>query len=145
MELSRGTAREAIRCLVNEERAELGLRALERDRRLQRASQRHTARMDGTGCFSHQCPGERSLERRLKRYLSGRPRRYLFGEALAWQPGPLASPRQIVDQLMNSAEHRFHLLHPKYDEVGVGFTTGTPQSALAFGGIYTLNFGMRVG
>jgi uncharacterized protein YkwD len=144
-ELSRASARQAIVCLVNEARADAGLAALTEDRRLQRASQRHAAAMDGTGCFSHRCPGEKGLKRRLSRYLAGKPRRFLYGEAISWQPATLASPQQVVEALLNSAEHRYRLLNPKYDELGVGFTIGTPSSALAPGGIYTIDFGMRRG
>ena len=143
VELSRDTARQAIVCLVNEERGALGLPLLEQQRRLQQASQRHTAAMNGTGCFSHQCPGEHVLRKRLARYLAGPPRRFLYGEAIAWQPPALASPRQVVDGLLTSPVHRYHLLHRKYDEVGVGFSVGTPSSSLELGGIYTIDLGMR--
>lgn len=145
VELTRFHAREAILCLLNQERAQVGLSALDLDRRLQRASQRHTAQMDGTGCFTHRCPGERRLEARLSRYLAGQPRMYRYGEVIAWAPARLASPRQIVDGLMGSALHRAHILKPIYEEAGVGYAPGTPWSALAGGGIYTVDFGMRAG
>jgi uncharacterized protein YkwD len=145
VELGRESARQAVMCLVNEERAAAGLPPLASNRRLQQASQRHTAAMDGTGCFTHRCPGEPGLKRRIARYLKGHPRRWKYGEVIAWAPAPLASPRQTVDALMNSALHRSHILHRKYEDAGVGFTVGTPTSAFDLGGIYTIDFGMRDG
>lgn len=142
-ELTRHSAREAIICLVNQKRAAAGLPALEKDKRLRRPAQRHANKMDGTGCFSHRCPGERVLRKRLKRYLAGRPRRYKYGEVIAWAHAPLASPRQIVEALMASPRHRAHLLKPEYRDIGVGFAVGTPWAGLSLGGIYTIDMGMR--
>ena len=144
VELTLGHARAAIVCLVNRERAAYGLRRLEPNLRLQRAAKRHTAQMDGTGCFRHRCPGELRLRQRLGPYFGRDPKRFKYGEALAWGPEPLATPREIVAALMTSTRHRFHLLRPVYDEVGVGFTVGTPESAGDVGGIYTIDLGMRI-
>ena len=143
VELTRGSARAAIVCLVNQERRAVGLRPLAPNPRLQRAAKRHTAKMDGTGCFRHRCPGELRLRQRLGPYFGRDPRRFKYGEALAWGPESFATPRETVAGLMASPRHRFHLLRPVYEEVGVGFTVGTPQSGLDLGGIYTIDLGMR--
>ena len=55
-----------IRCFLNRERDQRGLSKLDSDRRLQKASQKHTEMMMKKNCFSHQCPGEGSLEARLR-------------------------------------------------------------------------------
>ena len=143
--LGRANARQAVLCLLNEERAAAGLPGVDLDRRLQRASQRHTAAMHGTGCFSHQCPGEPPLERRFRRYLAGHPRRYELGEVIGWGPRVLASPREIVDTWLRSPLHRGEILNPTYEDAGIGFAVGTPKSGHSHGGIYSIDFGMRIG
>ena len=145
VELTRGHAREAILCLVNQERAAAGLSPVEQDRRLERASQRHTETMNRTGCFTHKCPGEAGLERRLSRYLAGHLRRYRYCEVTAWGTTTFATPRLIVDRLMNSPLHRAKILSPIFEAAGVGFVVGTHESGLPLGGIYTIDFGMRTG
>jgi uncharacterized protein YkwD len=57
VELSRANARKAVLCLINRERAKAGLAPVDEDRRLRRASQRHTATMLRTECVVHRCPG----------------------------------------------------------------------------------------
>jgi uncharacterized protein YkwD len=145
VELGRVNARKTVLCLINRERARAGVRAVEHDRRLRRASQRHTATMLRTECVVHRCPGEARLKRRLSRYLAGRPRTYRFGEVIGWAPVPLASPSQIVDQLMQSPAHRAHILDPAYEHAGVGFAVGNPVETLIQEGVYTIDFGMRIG
>src|ERR1044072_2153948 len=63
-DLRPGQARDAILCLVNKERDKAGMGALDRDKKLQKAAQRHTDHMDGTGCFAHEWGGEPSLDSR---------------------------------------------------------------------------------
>lgn len=139
-------ARRAIVCLLNERRDRAGLPNLHSDSKLDRAAQHHNRRMDGTGCFDHSCSGESELARRLERvgYLGGGLLRWAYGENIAWGLGGRGTPRAIVDAWMNSPPHRANILNGDFREIGVGFDPGTPESARAPGGIYTVDFGLRV-
>ncbi len=143
-ELENGQARKAVLCLVNRERDQRGLPNLDRNKKLQKAAQRHNERMDGTGCFSHQCPGEAALQTRLDDYLSGGLRAWRIGENVAWGTGGSATPESIVKAWMNSPDHRANILSRDWREIGVGFNEGSPSSGNADAGIYTTDFGLRV-
>jgi uncharacterized protein YkwD len=145
--LRNGEARKAILCLVNKERDKAGLGDLDRDRKLQRAAQRHTNQMDGTGCFDHECGGEAALDSRLRGvgYLAGGLTQWAFGENIAWGMYEQGTPESIVNAWMNSSGHRANILSRSFKEIGVGFRVGTPSGGGAPGGIYTTDFGLRVG
>jgi uncharacterized protein YkwD len=145
--LKPGQARDAMLCLVNRERDQAGLGDLERDKRLQRAAQRHNERMDGTGCFGHACGGEGQLQARLESvgYLSSGLSRWAYGENIAWGLQDLGTPRLIVSAWMHSPDHRANILNSSFREIGVGFSAGTPGRGREPGGIYTTDFGLRVG
>ena len=144
-ELRNGQARKAVLCLINRQRDQAGLPALERNKKLQKAAQRHNERMDGTGCFSHECPGEPALDGRLDEYLEGTPSAWGIGENVAWGSGEYGTPVAIVRAWMDSPGHRANILSKDWREIGVGFSAGTPNSGHANGGIYTTDFGLRVG
>lgn len=147
-ELTTPRARRAVLCYVNRERGRRGIPKLRRDKRLQKASQRHTNKMDKRGCFSHQCKGEGSLESRLRSvgYLHGGLRRYGFGENIAWGTRHLASPKAMVKGWMNSSGHRANILNSNFRDLGVGFSHGTPNNrANRNGAFYTTDFGLRQG
>ena len=80
-----GEARKAVFCLINKQRDQAGLKNLDRDKRLQRAAQKHTDEMDGTGCFDHTCGGEGPLDNRLEDvgYLAGGLSQWAYGENIA--------------------------------------------------------------
>jgi uncharacterized protein YkwD len=145
--LSNGQARDAIRCLINNERQRRGLPGLDRHKKLQKAAQRHNERMDGTGCFSHQCNGEGSLDARLRSvgYLRGGLSRWAYGENIAWGGASQGTPESIVEAWMNSPGHRDNILSSTFEDIGVGFSSGTPGSKGAAGGIYTTDFGLAEG
>lgn len=146
-ELSNGQARAAVLCLVNRKRDQAGLGSLNRDRRLQKAAQRHNERMRGTGCFSHQCSGEAALDGRLRSvgYLGGSMRRWAYGENIAWGLGQRGTPAAAVDAWMNSPPHRAGILSGSFRELGIGFNPGSPSRKKDPGGIYTIDFGLVVG
>ena len=136
----------AILCLLNEKRDRAGLPDLRSDGRLDRAAQQHNRRMDGTGCFDHACSGEGDLGRRLERvgYLGGGLTRWAYGENIAWGLERRGSPAAIVEAWMDSPPHRANILNRGFREIGVGFDPGTPNGDHAAGGIYTVDFGLRV-
>jgi uncharacterized protein YkwD len=144
-QLRNGQARKAVLCLVNKQRHQAGLPALDRNKKLQKAAQRHNERMDGTGCFSHECPGEAALDTRLDEYLAGGLSAWGIGENVAWGAGELGTPESIVKAWMNSPGHRANILSHDWHEIGVGFSVGSPSSGHSDAGIYTTDFGLRVG
>ncbi len=146
-DLSSDQAGRTILCLLNQERDRAGLRNLQPDRKLAKAAHRHNRRMDGTGCFDHACSGENELEKRLQDvgYLGGGLARWAYGENIAWGLESWGTPRAIVDAWMHSPPHRENILNGSFREVGVGFTEGTPEAGHDPGGIYTTDFGLRVG
>jgi len=146
-ELRAGQARDAIMCLVNKERDKAGLRELDRDKKLQKAAQRHTDQMDGTGCFDHECGGEAGLDSRLRGvgYLVNGLTQWAYGENIAWGMEKLGTPESIVNAWMHSSGHRQNILSNDFREIGVGFSVGTPGGGHQPGGIYTTDFGLRVG
>lgn len=145
--LKAGAARDAILCLVNKVRNSAGLGDLDRDKRLQRAAQRHTDKMDGTGCFDHTCGGEGDLGTRLESvdYIEGGLTRWAYGENIAWGMERLGTPRKIVAAWMHSSGHRANILSRDFRDVGIGFAAGSPSSGRADAGIFTMDFGLRVG
>jgi uncharacterized protein YkwD len=145
--LSNREARDAVLCLINNERQRHGLPALDRNKKLQKAAQRHSERMDGSGCFSHQCSGESGLDDRLASvgYLRGGLLRWAYGENIAWGLEHRGTPSAVVDAWMGSSGHRGNILNHSFKDIGVGFSPGTPQSENAPGGIYTVDFGLAVG
>ena len=145
--LSNRQARDAVLCLINKERQQRGIPALDRNKKLQKAAQRHSERMDGTGCFSHQCSGESGLDGRLGSvgYLGGGLQRWAYGENIAWGLQQHGTPSAVVDAWMGSSGHRANILSGTFQDVGVGFSAGTPQGKNSPGGIYTVDFGLAVG
>lgn len=143
--LTKPQARRAVKCLINKKRAKHGLRSLKRHKALQRAAQRHSNRMEDSGCFSHQCSGEGSLDARLRStgYISG-ARSWRYSENIAWGKGRRATPRAIVRAWMRSSGHRANILGSSFRHIGVGFAKGTPyRKGDNNGGLYTVDFGRR--
>jgi uncharacterized protein YkwD len=140
-------ARRAIVCLLNAERRKVGAHGLHTDKKLQKAAQRHTDHMVGSDCFYHVCPGEADLGQRLEiaDYLTGGLTRWIYGENIAWGSGKLGAPKEIVNSWMNSPPHRAILLTNSFEDVGIGFRAGTSSDGGNSGGIYTADFGLRVG
>jgi len=138
-------ARASVRCFMNRERRRHGIGRLDNHKRLQRAAQKHTEHMIKKSCFSHQCPGEGSLETRLRivDYLLGGLLRWTYGENIAYGGEHYGTPKAIVKAWMHSSGHRANILNPAFKDVGVGFEPRMPGSR-ADGGTYTTDFGMRL-
>ena len=145
--LKKRQARKAIMCLLNEERTDRGLPAFERSKKLQRAAQKHSARMSGGDCFDHECPGEADLVSRLGNvnYLLGSLTSWICAENIAWGMKGAGTPNAIMDAWMNSEGHRANILNGKLRQVGIGFAKGSPSDGNAPAGMYTTDFGSRSG
>ena len=146
-EITKGHARKAILCLINRERNARGIGKLQRDKKLQRASQNHNDHMQSHRCFSHQCSGEPSLTGRLQRvgWLTGGLNAWTYGENIVWGSGHYGTPRNLVQAWMNSSGHRASILNRRFDEIGIGYSKGTVSNKGANGAISTTDFGWKVG
>jgi uncharacterized protein YkwD len=142
-ELSVKQAQKAIHCLINKERGNNH----GRDSRLKKAAQYHSRYMRNHTCFDHQCAGEPSVERRLRKFnfiVSGLSF-WMYGENIAWGLRNDGTPRNIVQGWMRSPGHRANILNNRFKEMGVGFMHGSPSNPDAPGGLYTVDFGVRRG
>jgi uncharacterized protein YkwD len=139
---SAGAAERSVLCLLNLERTSRGLGRLRANGRLADAATAHSRDMVRRRYFSHVSPGGETMGERIREagYL-GRARSYSLGENLAWGTGSLASPLKIVEAWMRSPGHKRNILHPRFDEVGVGLALGAPVRD--GGATYTTNFGAK--
>jgi uncharacterized protein YkwD len=114
----------AVQCLVNEQRAAVGLRGLWRDRRLARAAQRFSDAMVRERFFDHVSPEGSTLGQRARAAgYAGR----MVGETLGWGSGELATPAAIVAGWMASPPHHAILMTRQFRRIGLGVTSGSPE------------------
>jgi uncharacterized protein YkwD len=116
-ELEKRDLRKAITCLINKERKQHDLAKLGRNRKLQKAAQRHTNVMVKTDCLLHQCPGEANIDRRIRKsgYLDG-ARSWAYAE----NTGCAVTAKAMVARWLDSSFHRENMLGQKFRHVGVG-------------------------
>ena len=132
-------AKQATLCLLNDIRREKGLRPFREDRRLSRASQRHTNAMTEHNFFAH---GDFVGRIRAARYLRG-ARGWTVGENIAWGSWDYATPKSIVRGWMNSPPHRHNILNSRFREIGIGLSRGAPVGGQERAGTYATDFGTR--
>jgi uncharacterized protein YkwD len=115
--------RKAVGCLINKERGQRGRVKLQSNRALTKIAQRHTKVMISEECFKHECPGERSLRKRIEAsmYLKG-GWRYGYGENL----GCATTPAGMVSTWMDTPFHRKNILDGRFRHFGIGGKNGTP-------------------
>ena len=115
----------ALRCLLNEERADRGERGLAFDKKLARAARRHARDMIVRQFFAHTSPSGTGPLARARRagYARNMIGTVAVGEAigigLAEHASP-ATPPWLVDMWLASPAHRSVLMDPEYENVGVG-------------------------
>ena len=138
-DIGRKQARQAVNCLINKERNQRGRGDLSSDHRLVDAAVKHSAVMARKNCFSHQCRGEKTLLGRLKsvNYIVDGLSRWSYGENIAHGRDGSGTPREIVDDWMNSSAHRSAILSGTFKEMGAGFKPRGDK------GFYTVDFGLR--
>lgn len=143
--LSKKHAKEAITCLINEQRRARGIGPLVYNRRLGRAAQAHSASMDRANYYSHggtdgSMPADRA---RRAGYMAG-ARSWGVGENIFWGWGRIGTPKHIVRGWMHSPPHRASILSRAYEHLGVGFAHGSPGGGReGRSGTYTADFGYR--
>jgi uncharacterized protein YkwD len=135
----------ATLCLLNRERAALGLRKLKTSAPLARAARRYSATMVRDDFFDHVSPSGSTLVERIRKtsYLSDAGS-FALGENLAWGTGYLATPAKTMEGWMNSPGHKANVLQPRFREIGIGIALGAPSAGSADGATYTTAFGHRV-
>lgn len=133
----------AVLCLVNAQRALVGLPALRVNPTLAAAANIHGVQLVRSGDFSHAGPrGSSPLDRaRAAGYRPCRGRGCLVGENLAWGVHAGATPAVIVRDWMASPEHRANILRPDFRDTGVSVIPLTPTRTRMRGGTYTEDFG----
>ncbi len=138
--------RAATLCLLNEERAKRGLKALKSHPQLEKAAQNYTRAMVRQGFFDHVSPGGSTLLSRVRRgtrYLHG-ARRYSLGENIAWGSGNYATPRETVQGWMESSGHRTNILNRRFKHIGIGVVAGAPEDDQGMpAATLTTDFGYR--
>lgn len=142
-------ARASVRCLINEQRANRGLRSLKRSRALTRAASKQSRSMIRHSYFAHERPGGPNFAERIKRsgYAAGAGG-FEAAENIAWGAGARSTPTAIVDSWMASPEHRHNLLSTRFKQIGVGIARGIPDGTangdeLADAMVVTTDFGTR--
>ncbi len=113
---SAGQLANAVRCLINDDRAARDRRRLSDDGKLRRAARRHNKAMLGKNCWSNQCPGEPRLERRIRDsgYLKG-ARRWSYGEVF----GCADTPRAMLSTWLGKNFARGNIRERAFRDVGV--------------------------
>lgn len=103
--------------LVNQRRAEHGLKPLSQDWQLSRVARYKSQDMKDLGYFSHTSPTYGSPFQMMKSFgISYRT----AGENIA---KGYASPQAVVNAWMNSPGHRANILNSTYTHIGVGFVS----------------------
>ena len=118
----------AVLCLVNQERARRGLRALRRSDELTQAAVGHSSDMVNRQYFAHDnLEGESARERVLRTGYFRSGAGGMLEEVLACGWAHLATPRALVRGLMRSPSHKSVLLNRRLRDVGIGLVLGGPQ------------------
>lgn len=158
--LSQSQAEAAVLCLINEERANVGVAPLTLNLTLRDVAREHGVAAsaikwwDGGGPIVHTNPqtGKNEQDRiREAGYCLSNPDNVPRSENAytSWYTGGEAyaggtTPQAAVEWWMNSDGHRQTLLDPQYRETGVGVIRGTAESSAppgADGAIFVQDFG----
>lgn len=108
----------SIVAAMNEQRAQLGLRPLREDPRLDAAAADRMRDMEEIGYWAHESPDGRSP------FLWLRPHKYLYrfaGENLA---AGFESLELLIGGWMESKGHRENILSPDYEDCGIAIIDG---------------------
>jgi Cysteine-rich secretory protein family/IPT/TIG domain len=107
-----------VLALVNQRRAEAGLRPLRIQPQLQQSAQKYAEQMAATSNFSH-TGNDGSTP--FSRMAAAGYRGTTMGENIA---RGFSNAESVMLAWMNSAGHRANILNPGYTEIGIGVATG---------------------
>ena len=137
--------REAVLCLINQERATHGEQPLRTNSKLEAAAESHATECVELDYFAHVSPsGETPVERiQATGYIPSPFDGYVLGENLAWGTYELGTPQAIVAAWIASPPHLANILEARYTETGIGVTPAVPPSRGegAPGATYAQEFG----
>jgi uncharacterized protein YkwD len=103
--------------LINQQRAQYGLRPVSYNAQLDSAARGHTAQMGATRSMAHEGIGDGDPGSRIRSAGFGGA----WGENVAVGQ---SSPEQVVAEWMASPEHRKNILDPNFTQLGVEVGTG---------------------
>jgi uncharacterized protein YkwD len=138
-EVSLKVSKRSTLCLLNRIRRSHGLHRLRANKRLSRASQRHSNAMVRDKVFAH---GNFVGRIKSAHYLNGAGA-WSVGENIAWGSQDYATPAEIVRSWMHSPGHRANILSSRFREIGIGITRGAPVGGMARAATYATDFGVR--
>jgi uncharacterized protein YkwD len=130
-----GAARAAMLARVNAERAAAGRPPLVLDPHLDESAQRHAEDMLLHSYYNHLSPQGTTPADRARQ--SGYAPRIL-AENIARGPFTVG---EVMDDWMLSREHRGNLLHPAFQDLGVGIAVG--KSSVGYTVLWVQDFGVR--
>jgi len=107
--------------LLNEVRADHGLRPLVAQVSLRRAAIAHSQDMLARNYFEHDSKAGTAWSERILRHF--RPR-HTLGENIGWGNVEKGTPQAMVDAWMASPPHRKNVLNGAFTQVGIGVATG---------------------
>lgn len=138
---------QSVLCLINQQRATVGIGPVAHETRLRGAAVRHSSEMVREGYFAHTSPsGVGFISRILDTGYMRKARVWLVGENLAWGAGSLSSPAELVRAWMGSPTHRLNLLRDRFREIGISAVRGTPFDPSSAAGItVSTEYGYRSG
>jgi uncharacterized protein YkwD len=124
------SSKRALLCLVNQERAKRGLRAMRANRRLNGVARRHAGDLVRFRFVGHNSPARGGLMARIKRSGWARGRgSWAFGEIMGDGLNRGASPARIMRAWMRRPIHSRAILHPRFSSMGVGAVSGRPRGS----------------
>ena|SRR5438105_5807949 len=132
--LPTGAIREAVRCLINEQRVAHGLPPLHQSGQLDHSAQGWTERMVASDDFSHGDLGARVHAAGLHYRVAG--------ENIATG---LRTPDQVVSAWMGSAGHCRNILSPVYRDLGTGFSPQPVRGYASGPATWTEDFALPMG
>ncbi len=140
------TVDSATLCLVNQIRAEHGLRRLRANRYLRGVATSQVTTMLSWDYFADVRPsGQTPLSLvRVTRY-PAHAATYAVGQNIAWGTGTYDTPAHIVSEWMASPPHRAVILTAAYRDAGVAVTPAVPLVLRPDrpGATYAMEFGVR--
>jgi uncharacterized protein YkwD len=116
-------ALQAMVCMTNHARSEMGLTRYRVRAGLKRSADRKAADIMRCDVFSHTAC-DRPFSYWISRTYSTGKRCWSAGENIAWGSGSLGSVHSIFKAWMNSPGHRAAILSPAYRDLGIGLVTG---------------------
>ncbi len=124
-ELEPRTLRKSLVCVINKARVKRDIEKLDRSKPLKKVAQSHAEVMVEEDCLGHTCPGEATLEERIRK--SGYPdgaRRWKYAE----NTGCALTVKAMLRHWLATSFHRHNLLNPEFRDIGAGAAQGAPPS-----------------